>query len=262
MELWYFLIFIADGFIVLQIIEAAIDREIGGWTAGVLTVLLIALNGFMLAHGRDPIGPTIALVIVAFAATHRLLRSMANERALMAIKMRDMQEYQRMISEDPSMPYPYQAIGDFFFDRQMWEEAIAYYERFLSLQPDPEVKWKLDHARDELRRQQKGMRLCPYCLNDIPKDASECPLCGHYLGAPIMRTLLAGLGSAHLMLLGVIAIGSIAWAVVRILHITPLLFLALVPVLVVAGVYLATSILLSRRQQGPPMPPPAREGKG
>ncbi len=237
MQLWYFIIFLADGAIAAQLIHAAIDREISAWSAGVMMFLLLALNGVMLTHANDPIGPILALIIIAFALTHRLLRTLVDQRALAAIQMQDMREYQKMIEEDPSLPYPYQAIGDFFFERQMWEEAIAYYKKFLTIQDDPEVKWKLEHAQDELRRQVKGLRLCPHCLSEIPADAVECPVCGHYLGTKFLQLFLSALGKAETVLIVAILAAIILFVVVRSLRLNPALLLALVPLLILVAVY-------------------------
>lgn len=244
------MVFLVDGLIIMQLVGAAIDHEISGGAAFLFGAFLVTLNGLMIVHAYDAVGPSIALIIVAFAASHRLLRNLANQRALLVIQLEDVREYQRRIAENPKLPYAYRAIGDFFFERGMWEEAIRYYEHSLSLQDDPEVSWRVRHARDELRRQQKGLKVCPRCLNDIPRAARECPLCHHFLGGVDLRDVLGRWWKVEVALLGLAALVVAVWGAVRLAHTNPLMLLSLVPLLVLAGFYsrwYVAALLLRRR---------------
>jgi tetratricopeptide (TPR) repeat protein len=240
----YFLVFLVDWLIVLQIINSALDREITWPGALGCIILLLGVNGIMMKHAGDPVGPALAFVIIAFAATHRLLRELANQRALLAIELQDLREYQRMIMEQPKRPYPYKALGDYFFNKQLYAEAIPYYEQCLSLTDDPEVRWRLDYAREEVRRQRKGTRLCPMCLNEIPRHARECPMCGHYLGG---FALPQGVGRRlYVFALGAVAVALIVWAVVRLVSASALWLVVLLPLALLGALY-ARAFAASRR---------------
>ncbi len=231
------MVFLVDGLIIMQLIGAAIDREISAGAVFLFAAFLVALNGLMIVHAYDAVGPSIALIIIAFAASHRLLRNLANQRALLVIQLQDVREYQRMIARNPKLPYPYKAIGDFFFERGMWEEAIRYYEHALSLHDDPEISWQVRHARDELRRRQKGLKVCPRCLNDIPRTARECPLCHHFLGGVDFRDLLGRWWKVEVAIVGFVALAVAVWGAVRLAHANPLMLLSLVPLLALAAFY-------------------------
>ena len=246
----YVLVFLVDGLIVIQLIWAAMDREISLLEAVVFVVLLMGVNGIMLTHAGDPLGPAMALIIVAFAATHGLLRSLANERALLAIKMQDLHHYQRMIAERPKWAYPYKCLGDFFFERRMWAEAIQFYEQSLALQPDPEVRWHLDYAREELRREEQRLRICPQCLSEVSRDVRECPLCQHYLGGGGIAELLSRGSALGTVVIGLLVVGALSWSAIRLASVSLPLLLALLPIVMLVFLYGRWFVTSSRLRRG------------
>jgi len=249
------LILFVDGVIVLQLIGSALDREISMAAALFFALCLLIVNGIMFQHADDPVGPALALILVAFAVSHRLLRNVANQRALLAIQLQDLREHERTIAERPELPYPYRAIGDFFYQRGMWEEAIPYYQRYLEINDDPEVKGLLRNAEDELRRQRKGLKLCPRCLSEIPREATECPVCHHFLGLVDFRELLGRWWRVEMALLAGLTGGLLVWAALKLGATNPVFLLALLPPLALLAYYGRWYVQSLRWRKHRPVPP-------
>ena len=247
--IWYLIVFLVDAGLVVQLVARLIEREVDLLEVIIALLLLGALNGFMLLHGTDPLGPAIALLIIAFGALHRLLTRLLAERQLAAIRARDLSEYQRMIAERPDIPYPYQAIGDYFFEHQFWAEAIAYYKQFLARQNDPEVRWKLRKAEEELARQAAGLRQCPNCGNDIPADAKVCPVCGYYIRGLVLDGILSGTGRLEIYFLALLSLFLTGWAVARIVAIDTRVLIAVIPLILLPLIIAALALRQTKRDK-------------
>ncbi len=228
--MWYLIVFMIEVGLVVQLLSHLAEREINFWEFLAAIILLLGLNGFMLTHASDAIGPCVALLIIAFAALYRLVWRLTTEHQLAAIRAEDLAEYKRAIEQRPDIPYPYQRIGDYYFEKQMWAEAAAYYEKFLQLQKDPEVEWKLEKAKEELARELAGLRQCPACREDVPRDAKVCPHCGHYLRGPILDDLLSANWRTEVAALATIATLALVIAFIRLVGFAPIMLLLFVPV--------------------------------
>jgi tetratricopeptide (TPR) repeat protein len=238
LEFWYFVVFLADAFIGWQLVNSALEGGLGAFEVAAALLALLGLNGLMLKHATDPLGVALAFSIVAFALLQRVLGRVAEEAQLAVLRAQDLAECRRMIEQRPDLPYPYRVIGDYFFERRMWDEAIGYYERFLALEKDPETRWKLDYAKEEKWRQEKGLKLCPYCRNNVPREARSCPLCGKYVGGLDLSGFWGGSWRLEAGLLGLLAVLALIAALVKILQVDArYVWGVLLPVLAMALLY-------------------------
>jgi tetratricopeptide (TPR) repeat protein len=220
---WYLLALLVAGFLAWRIIGQAIEKELLPWQALAYLAGLLAFTGVMIRHVHDPIGPSIAFIIIALGLLHNVLGYWINQSQLAAIRAQDMQECQRMIQERPEIPYPYKMMGDLLLERGMLDEAASYYKKALSLSDDPEVKWKLKQCQQIARRRQLGLTVCPQCLSEVPRGSKECPVCGRYLALSLANpgdsvrwaaAVLAGVACVVAAVAGAIALGRVSpWLV-------------------------------------------------
>ncbi|MBC7288970.1 MAG: hypothetical protein H5T86_13230 [Armatimonadetes bacterium] len=244
--LLYLAAFAADVLIAMHMISQLIEQEIGPLELIVIAGFMAAVNALMLVHASDPLGPIAALLVVAFAALYRLLWQLAGQREIASIEAADLEHYRHLIETRPDLPYPYQALGDYFFKRGMWEQAVGYYQQALKRHSDPEVVWRLKYAEKQMERERLGLRQCPRCLADTPRNLSTCRHCGHFFGVVDLSELFGG-RKFEIVALGLVLAATLVVVAVRLWGHYPRLLPVLFLLPAYAGVYAV--LLIWRRKQ-------------
>lgn len=89
------------------------------------------------------------------------------------------------IKRDPNAAYPHRKLGDIYAEHEDWERAIEHYSAYVNMvEAKPDIRQKLQRALAARRRRDMGLRLCPACGTENPRDFVRCQSCGFYLKGP------------------------------------------------------------------------------
>jgi ribosomal protein L40E len=94
----------------------------------------------------------------------------------------DIAGYMATIERDDNAAYPHRKLGDIYAEHEDWDRAIEHYSAYVhKVEAKPDVRHRLERALAARRRRDIGLRLCPSCGAENPRDFTRCQQCGSYL---------------------------------------------------------------------------------
>ncbi len=183
-------IVLSELYLVWRFVSESIEGDRSWVEAFAVTLgLLVADAAIVTFWLRAPV-VSVALggIIVSAAVLYGVLSNLQREWLLSRMEAEEIAELEETIRQHPELPYPYIRLGDIFYRKRMWEQAVAAYTEALKIRDDRQVRRRLEHAQEELRREREGVRECPICRIEVDRSLATCPSCGRYLpGAPLLN---------------------------------------------------------------------------
>jgi len=174
----------------LLLLGWAVYRVIGMWIqdkliSGLeLIIILGVILGLMDMSLVLPV-PLAALALVLLALLLFFIPFVP--RVSQAVRLRqmiarDIAQYQAALERRPEVPYPHRKLGEICERHEDWEGAIEHYQAYVEMhEAAPDVRHRLERCLAARRRRDMGLRLCPACGTENPREYLRCQECGFYL---------------------------------------------------------------------------------
>jgi hypothetical protein len=215
----------AGGVIVDVAVLAGALLVVGGFAWGLISLLimreltwpefLLYLAGLLVVAGAGVLtwGSPLSLGILAGMVVIGLgfpqMRKWANDAALRRMEREDIVGHKRAIQNRPEIPYAYRRLGDIYYKRGQWDEAVSWYKQYQELTQDPEVKFRVKRSIELMEAAEQMTRLCPDCHHANPSYARYCVNCGTMLPGP-WEIVEVFRGRQGLRYLATVVVGSLA----------------------------------------------------
>lgn len=172
------------GAFVWGLISLLIMRELSGLEFGLyLTGVLAAAGAAVLAWG-SPLSLGIITLLILVGLSFPQIRKWANDAALRRMEREDIARFTQTVKARPEIPYAYRRLGDIYYKRGQWDEAVSWYKQYQELTQDPEIKFRMKRSLELLETAEEMTRLCADCHHANPSYARYCVQCGSLLPGP------------------------------------------------------------------------------
>jgi hypothetical protein len=197
------------GAVVWGLIGLLIMRELSGLEFVVYLCGLLVAAGAAVVMWGSSLSAGIVAGMVVIGLGFPQARKWANDAALRRMEREDIARQHKAIEKRPEIPYAYRKLGDIYYKRGQWDEAVSWYKQYQELTQDPEVKFRVKRSLELLETAEQMTRLCPDCHHANPSYARYCVNCGSMLPGP-WEIVQAFRGRAGLRYLATVVVASLA----------------------------------------------------
>jgi len=174
----------------LLLLGWAVFRIFGMWVQDKLLnfpeflVILLVIFGLMSAAAamRSAVGAGAFILLCLLLAFIPFIPRVADAVKRRQMLLHDIAGYQAALKRSPEVPYPHRKLGDIYAAHEDWDAAIDHYSAYVQMvEAKPDVRHRLKRALQARRRRDMGLRICPSCGAESPRNFVRCQQCGFYL---------------------------------------------------------------------------------
>ncbi|GBC97582.1 hypothetical protein HRbin17_00069 [bacterium HR17] len=185
--------------LIVALVGAAIigrlwEGELTGSHAAIALLFVAGLLIGVVLLWNSPWVFALFLVAAGLAALWWMAQAATEHHLLAQMRAEEEQRYRAAVARDPRNAAAWSALGDLYLEMHRYDDAIACYERAVSVVPHAaEEHRKLQRARRLKEDAMRHQRRCPSCHSPLPVLAVVCPQCGEEISAPVWVYALAAL---------------------------------------------------------------------
>ncbi|MFW5867822.1 MAG: hypothetical protein ACOCX2_08405 [Armatimonadota bacterium] len=174
----------------LLLIVWAVFRIFGMWVQDKLLnfpeflVILLVIFGLMgtAAATRSAVGLGAFILLFLLLVFIPFIPRVADAVKRRQMLLSDIRGYQAALKHNPEVPYPHRKLGDIYASHEDWDRAIEHYSAYVNMvEAKPDVRHRLQRVLQARRRRDMGLRVCPSCGAENPRNFVRCQECGFYL---------------------------------------------------------------------------------
>jgi tetratricopeptide (TPR) repeat protein len=156
-------------------LQKIIEKEI---TIGEILSFLLLLNISILLIVKKGLLLVSLLVIPAGFGLIRCLEKIKENLTTKEIEEKRLKELEEIVQQQPNNYKAYEELGDYYFNKEVYSEAVKFYKIAYKLKDFPMFKHKLEVAERELKIKEGIIWICRNCGETNSKENERCRNCG------------------------------------------------------------------------------------
>ena len=107
-----------------------------------------------------------------------LITRITEKKLTKNMEKKEINELLATIEKYPDNVNSHIRMGDIYFEKGNYNEAMKYYKRAYQINPLPWIKFRIEVTERENMIKEKKIWICPECGRKNAEDILECPHCG------------------------------------------------------------------------------------
>ncbi|HOK81027.1 MAG TPA: hypothetical protein PKW86_09020 [bacterium] len=187
--LWIAIIFIILGIeFYYYILARYIEKDLT-IVEGIIFISCLCVSVMIFSKSQEFFSGLISIILLPMADMVIKMIVESKEKVRHRLEeQKEMESWLYTIEKQPENVNAYVAIGDIYFKKRDYEQALVYYKKAQNLMDLPYIREKIGVTEKELAIKNGTVWVCPECSFDNPGEIKKCKVCGY---SKIDRNLFA-----------------------------------------------------------------------